>query len=131
MRRVPHHHLHKAEVSSAASRSLIAVRPQGLQAAISNAPQLWVALRVSSPVARAPSIRRALDLQGLAAPVRPVGVPDSAHAPVLEHRVPAALAVRDLLVVLRLPARHRARSAHHRIAHAAVDNNIRKRRKAQ
>ena len=126
------HHPHRAQEFSAASRSLIAVRRQDLQAAISNAPQVWVvALQASSPVDRVRSTPRAPDLQDLAAPVHPGDVPDSAHVPGLALRVRAALAVRGLLVALRRPVRRRVRSVHHRIAHAAVDNSIPRPRKAQ
>jgi hypothetical protein len=126
------HHLHKVQASSAASRSLIAVRRQDLRAAISNAPPVWVALRASSQAARVPSIPRALDLQDLAAPEHPVDVPDSAHAPALALRVPAVLAAHaPVQAALRQQARRLARSAHRRIALAAAASSIRKRRKAR
>ena len=121
------------EVSSAVSRFSIAVHPQELQAAINNALQAWAAaLRDNSQApARVQSTPRVLDLQDPADPVLLVDVPDLAPAPALALRVPAALAVRDLLAALRLPARHRGPSAHHRIALAAADSSIPRPRKAQ
>jgi hypothetical protein len=117
--------------SSAASRSLIA-GPRELPEAISSARPVQVVLLDSSQaLVRVPNTRRAQDLQAPAGLVLPADVPDSGHAQASALRAPAALADRDLLEALRLPARLPVRSAHRRIALAAVDNSIRRRRKAQ
>jgi hypothetical protein len=71
-------------------------------------------------------------LQELADLVRPVDVPDLAHAPASALRVLVVLVARDLeLAALRQPARHHVRSAHLRIAPAAAASNIRRPRKAR
>lgn len=86
----------------------------------------------SRALVRVPNTQRVLDLQDLVdRVVRPVDVPDLELAPASVLRGPAALAARDLLAALRPPAKHHARSAHRRIALAAADNSIQRRRKAQ
>ena len=81
---------------------------------------------------RVPSTRRVLDLQDPVDPVAHlVDAPDLAHGPDLARRGPVALAAPDPQAVLRQQARHHARSAHRRIAHAVADSSIQRRRKAQ
>ena len=97
----------------------------------SNVRLVPVDLPDSSPEVPDPSTQLAPDLQALAAPVPPADGPDSVHVLDSALRVPAALA-HDLVpaVLLRLAKRH-VRSAHHRIAHAAVASSIRRPRKAR
>ena len=118
-----------------ASRSLIA-GPLELLAAINSAllGNTPAAHPDNSPApVRDPNTLRALDLQDLVdRVVHRVDVLDLAHAPASVLHGPAALAAHDLvLAALRPLARHRARSAHRRIALGAVDSSIRRRRKAQ
>ena len=120
-----------AQEFSAANQSLIA-GPRGLQAVINNARPVQVVPPDNSLVpAHVPSTPRALDLQDPADPVLLGDVQDLAHARASALRVQAASAAHDLLAAHRRPARRRARSAHHRIARAAVDSSIPRRRKAQ
>jgi hypothetical protein len=101
------------------------------RAAISNALLGQVDLQDNSQApGHVPSTQPAADLQVLAAQAHLVDGPDLAHALASELRVPVDLALRAP-VALRLRARHRARSARHRIAHAAAASSIPRQRKAQ
>jgi hypothetical protein len=102
-------------------------------AAISNALPEQVALRDNSLApAHAPNTQPAAGLQDLAVrAAHLVDALDLALVRALALRVPAALAHARVLAALRLPARHRARSVHRRIALDAADSSIPRRRKAQ
>ena len=120
------------EASSAASQSLIAGR-QARPEAISNALPGQVVLPHNFPeLVRAPSTQPAAGLQDLAArAAHLVDALDSALVPASVLRAPVALEHDRVLVALRLPAKHRDRSAHRRIVHVVADSSIPRRRKAQ
>ena len=100
---------------------------------ISNALPEQVALRDNSLApAHAPNTQPAAGLQDLA--VRAARLVDALDLALVQDsalRAPEALAHDRVLAALRLPARHRARSAHHRIAHDVADSSIPRPRKAQ
>lgn len=119
------------QASNAASQSLIA-GPQVHPEAISNALLEPVALPDNSPVpVRAPNTQPAAVLRALAALAHLVDAPVLALVQDSALRALEALAHDRVLAALRLPARHRARSAHHRIAHDVADSSTPKPRKAQ
>lgn len=106
--------------------------PQVHPEAISNALLEPVALPDNSPVpVRAPNTQPAAVLRALAALAHLVDAPVLAPVQDSALRALEALAHDRVLAALRLPARHRARSAHHRIAHDVADSSTPKPRKAQ
>jgi hypothetical protein len=78
------------------------------------------------------NIRLVLDLPDLADRVVLLAdVLDLVHAPASALRAQVALAAHDPQAALRQRAKHHARSAHRKIAPAAADSSIQRRRKAQ
>jgi hypothetical protein len=127
-----HLHRHRAEVFSAASRSLTVALPERMAASSSARPAAAQLVVANSPVARDPSTRPALDLPAPVDLALLEDVPVSEHVPVSVVRAPADLVVQDpARAALHLQARRRVHSAHRRIVHAAVDSSIRRLKKAR